>query len=133
MDNKPNNVIRIPNKGISQFYLHWLKFLYPFHKLTEQEMVVGACFLQERQRLSKYISNDDLLDKALVSEDILNTIKDRCNIKNAHFQVLKARLKKKHFFIGDKVNPKMIPNIREKDNEFRLLLWFDIDRTEDEL
>lgn len=96
-------------------------------------MVVGACFLQERQRLSKYISNDDLLDKALVSDDILNTIKDKCNIKNAHFQVLKARLKKKRFFIGDKVNPKMIPNIKGSDNEFRLLLWFDIDRSDDVL
>jgi hypothetical protein len=39
---------------------------------------------------------------------------------------MKNKLKNKHFFIENKINPKLIPNIKDTDGVFQLLLLFDL-------
>ena len=126
MSAKPNNVIRIPSNFNENFFKYWLKFLQPFHNLTEQEMSIGAAFLRERQKLSKVVLDEDVLDRALMDEEIQKKIRGEFSITNQHFQVMKNKLKNKNFFIENKINPKLIPNVKDTDGVFQLLLLFDL-------
>ena len=121
---KPNNVIRIPCT-LDSLFRYWLDFLTPFHNLTSRETDVAAAFLRERYKLSKVILDDNLLDRTLMSEDSQKKLRDECELTNQHFQVIKSKLKAKKFFINEKINPRLIPNISEVNNSFQLLLVYD--------
>lgn len=121
---KPNNVIRVPCT-LDSLFRFWLEFLTPFHTLTERETDVATAFLKERYALSKVILDKDLLDRTLVSEEFQRKLRQECNLTNQHFQVIKSKLKTKKFFINDKINPRLIPNIKEENGYFQLLLVFD--------
>lgn len=124
MGPKPNNTIRIPC-DLSSLFRYWLKFLTPFHNLTSREIDVATAFLKERYRLSKVILDNDLIDRTLMSEESQRKLKQECELTNQHFQVIKSKLKNKKFFKDDKINPRLIPNIKEENGLFRLLLVFD--------
>lgn len=123
-DIKPNNVIRIPCK-VDDVFRYWLEFLTPFHHLTDRELDVATQFLIERHNLSKVILDETILERTLLSEDTQKKIKEMYGIRNQHFQVIKSKLKAKKFFIGDKINPRLIPSVKEDKNSFQLLLLFD--------
>lgn len=121
---KPNNVIRVPC-NLNSLFRYWLEFLTPFHNLTDRETDVATAFLKERYMLSKVILDNNLIDRTLMSEDSQRKLKQECNLTNQHFQVIKSKLKNKKFFIDDKINPKLIPNVRDDNGYFQLLLVFD--------
>ena len=128
MDKKgitPNNIVRIPSNQ-NNIFRHWLEFLSPFHHLTGREMDVGTALLQERYALSKVISDGNLLERILMSEDTHKKIKQEYDLSNQHFQVIKSKLKSKKFLIDNKINPRLIPNIKEDKDTFQLLLLFDM-------
>lgn len=127
-DLKPNNVIRVPCK-IENVFRYWLEFLLPFHHLTEREIDVATQFLIERYKLSKVILDSVILDKTLLSEDTQKKIRLDCDITNQHFQVIKSKLKAKKFFIDDRINPRLIPNIKEDKGNFQLLLLLDYEKS----
>ena len=60
-----------------------------------------------------------------MSEDSQKKLRDECELTNQHFQVIKSKLKAKKFFINEKINPRLIPNISEVNNSFQLLLVYD--------
>lgn len=120
---KPNNVIRIPC-SLDNVFRYWLEFLVPFHKLTSRETDVATAFLKERYNLNKVILDKDLLDRTLMSEGSQRKLRQECGLTNQHFQVIKSKLKNKKFFINDKINPRLIPNIKD-EKLFQLLLVFD--------
>jgi hypothetical protein len=126
---KPNNIIRIPSNK-DTIFRYWLEFLSPFHHLTDREADVATEFLKERYALSKLILDEDLLDRTLMSEESQKKIRLECDLTNQHFQVIKSKLKAKKFFINNKINPRLIPNIdtkgSEDSNSFQLLLLFDM-------
>lgn len=122
---KPNNVIRIPC-DIDNLFHYWLEFLSPFHHLTDREQDVAAAFLRERYNLQKVILSEDLLDRTLMSEESQRDIRESCSLTNQHFQVIKSKLKSKHFLMNDKINPRLIPNVKEDNGVFQLLLLFDV-------
>lgn len=121
---KPNNVIRIPCT-LDSLFRYWLDFLSPFHNLTDRETDVAAAFLKERYKLSKVILDSDLVDRTLMSEESQRKLRQECDLTNQHFQVIKSKLKTKKFFVNDKINPRLIPNINEDIKSFQLLLVFD--------
>lgn len=121
---KPNNVIRIPC-DLNNIFRYWLEFLIPFHNLTSRETDVATAFLKERFRLSKVILDNDLIDRTLMSEESQRKLRQECGLTNQHFQVIKSKLKNKKFFINDKINPKLIPNVKDDNTLFQLLLVFD--------
>lgn len=124
--NGVNNIIRIPTSLQTKFFRYWLEFLSPFHSLSNRELEVAAAFLKKRYELSKYINDEEILNKVLMYTDTLQQIKAECNVSSAHFQVILGKLRKSNVFIGNAINPKFIPkNIEEGDNSFRLLLYFD--------
>jgi hypothetical protein len=121
---KPNNVIRVPCT-LNSLFRYWLDFLSPFHNLTDRETDVAAAFLRERYRLSKVILDSDLVDRTLMSEESQRKLRQECELTNQHFQVIKSKLKNKKFFVNDKINPRLVPNINDMIKSFQLLLVFD--------
>lgn len=121
---KPNNVIRVPCT-LNSLFRYWLDFLSPFHNLTDRETDVAAAFLRERYRLSKVILDSDLVDRTLMSEESQRKLRQECELTNQHFQVIKSKLKNKKFFVNDKINPRLVPNINDVIKSFQLLLVFD--------
>lgn len=125
----PHSVIRIPT-SVDKFFRYWFEFLRPFHSLTNRETDVITSFTKKRFYLSKDISNEDLLDKVLMSDDIKKEVREECNISLPHFQVIMGKLRENKLIVDNKVNPRYIPNIIEKDGNFKLLLLFDLNEAE---
>ena len=123
-----NNVIRIPTSLKGRFFRLWIEFLTPLHGLTNREKDVVASFIKNRFELSSVISDDVLLDKWLMSDDIKTKVKEECGVSEAFFQVILGKLRKTGVIIDGRINPKFIPkNISKDDPSFQLLLYFDLD------
>lgn len=123
-----NNVIRIPTSLKGKFFRIWIEFLTPLHSLTNREKDVVAAFIKARFELSKSITDDALLDKVVMSDDIKAKVKAECNVSDAFFQVILGKLRKTTVIVDGKINPKFIPkSINPDDKAFQLLLYFDLD------
>lgn len=122
--NRINNVITIPTSINGKFFKYWLEFLRPFHKLTEREVDVLACFLRHRYELSKVISDIEVLNKYTMNEETKRQIREECNMSQAHFQVIMTKLKKVKMIENGRINPKFIPRLTKDDTSFQLLLSF---------
>lgn len=119
------NVVRIPCKLDYSFFKMWFMFLQPFHHLTEREMEVATSFVKQRYELSKVVSDNDILDKLVMSEDTKRKVREECNITLPHFQVIMGKLRKNNIIIDGKLNPRYIPRVVEESGSFKLMLLFD--------
>lgn len=126
MERKPNSVIALKGNLSGSFFRMWLEFLRPFHKLTERETDVLATFLKHRFELSKVVSDQEVLNKLTMSEDIKKKVREDCNISQAHFQVIMTKLKKNRVIDNGKINPKFIPRVEQDAKSFQLLLTFEL-------
>ena len=126
MNRKANNVVRIPTSLSGWFFRYWLEFLRPFHQLTDREIDVTTSFIKHRYELSKVIKDNDILDKVTMSEDTKRKVREECNITLPHFQVIMGKLRKSKIIVDGKINPRFIPNIREEEGFFELLLLFEL-------
>lgn len=125
---RANNVIRIPTSLQGKFFRIWIEFLTPLHGLTNREKDVIAAFIKARFELSKSVSDEELLDKIVMSEDIKSKVKEECGVSDAFFQVILGKLRKTNIIINGKINPKYIPkNLTADNSSFQLLLYFDLD------
>lgn len=123
---KINNVITIPTSIQGKFFKFWLEFLRPFHKLTDREIDVMACFLKQRYELSKVIKDPELLNQVAMGEETKRKIREECNITQAYFQVIMTKLKKSKIIDNGRINPKFIPRLEEGSNNFQLLFAFEL-------
>lgn len=119
-----NNVLRIPSKTSDAFFKYWVMFLKPFHKLTDREIDIVACFLKHRHELSKVIKDPDILDRVTLEEVTRKKVMQECNITLSYFTVLLSKLRKRQIIVDGRINPRFIPNIREDEKNFQLLLLF---------
>lgn len=126
MEIQANNLIKVDTSLTGKFFTYWLNFLKPFHQLTTREIEIVATFLKIRYELSKSILDTNILDTVLMSKDVKNRIRKECNMTTSIFQVILTKLKKKKIIIDNKINPKFIPNIKEENGKFILLLYFDL-------
>lgn len=124
MKGEVDNVINIPTSLKGKFFKYWFKFLLPFHNLTDREMDVAAAFLLKRYELSKVINDNNILNSVLMNEDTKREIRDMCELKHQHFQVIMSKLRKAKVLIDNKINPRFIPNVKEENGNFKLLLLF---------
>ena len=120
-----DSIIRIPCKVDSSFFKYWFMFLKPFHHLTEREMDVITSFVKERYELSKVITDSDILDKVTMREDTKRNVREECNMTLPHFQIVMSKLRKSKVIIDNKINPRYIPNIKEENGSFKMMLLFD--------
>ena len=120
-----DNVVRIPCKLDYSFFKMWFMFLQPFHHLTEREMEVATSFVKQRYELSKVVSDNDILDRLVMSEDTKRKVREECNITLRHFQVIMGKLRKNNIIVDGKLNPRYIPRVIEENGSFKLMLLFD--------
>lgn len=122
---KPNNIVVVPiSMGIG-FFRWWCTFLKSFISLTPRELDVTASFLKQRWELSKSIDDPSILDEMVMSESTKKKVIDECEITKQHFYVVMSNLRKNKVIINDKINSRLIPNIRKDDNGcFQLLILF---------
>lgn len=120
-----DNVVRIPCKLDYSFFKMWFMFLQPFHHLTEREMEVATSFVKQRYELSKVVSDNDILDRLVMSEDTKRKVREECNITLPHFQVIIGKLRKNSIIVDGKLNPRYIPRVIEENGSFKLMLLFD--------
>lgn len=125
LNKKANNIVRIPTSLDGKFFRYWFEFLKPFYKLTDRELDVLSCLVKHRYLLSKVIKDSNILDRVTMSEDTKEKVREECNIGKPYFQVIMTKLRKNKLVINGKLNPRFIPNIREEENQFQLLLLFD--------
>lgn len=122
-----NAIINVPCSLEKSFFERWLEFLAPFHTLTNREREVAACFLKHRYILSKAITDNDVLDRVVMSEETKKKVREECNITTSYFQVIMGKFKQTKFIVDNKINPKLIPKgISKDDTSFQLLLNFDL-------
>jgi hypothetical protein len=121
----PHGVISIPTTLDNNFFRHWFEFLRPFHNLTSREMDVITSLTKHRYELSKVIKDDAILDKVVMGDDVRKEVREECNISLPHFQVIMGKLRDSNVIVNNKINPRFIPNIKEEDGNFKLLLLFD--------
>lgn len=126
MERKINNVITVSAPIESKFFEYWLSFIKPLHKLTAREIDVAASFLRQRYKLSKVISDPELLDKITMSDETKRKIREECNVSQAHFQVIMTELKKNKFIVDGKIYQKFIPKIDEGSDYANLLITFEL-------
>ena len=121
---KPNNIVTIPTNHI-EFFKWWCIMLRPFINLTIKEIDVVASFLHQRYELSKSITDPTILDTMVMSNDTKLRVIEECKITQQHFYVIMSNFRKNKVIVGNVLNPKLIPNIREDDNGvFQLLILF---------
>ena len=90
-------------------------------------MDIAASFLLKRYELSKVISDVNILESVLMSEDTKRAIREECGIKQQHFQVIMSKLRKAKIILDNKINPRFVPNVKEEQGNFKLLLLFTFD------
>lgn len=121
-----NNVVRVPCKLDGKFFKYWFDFLQPLHNLTEREKVVAACLLKKRFELSQSITDETILDKYLMSQDIQKQIREECNLKSNHLQVILTKLRKCGVILQDEsINLKFVPKIDITKPSFNLMIYYD--------
>lgn len=127
-----NNVISIPSGLKGNFFRKWVELLAPFHHLTKREQDILAAFIKARFELSHSISDESLLDKVVMSDDVKTKIKEECQVSDAFFQVIIGKLKKQGAIKDGKINPKLIPKkLADDDKSFLCLLYFDLNGGDD--
>ena len=117
---KPNPKLKMSPDG--DFFKVWVAFLKPIHDLTKKEMEVLAAFLQERYRISKKISDLDIVDNLLLSNETRKTICKKCNIKPKHLNVILCKFRMNGVIRNEKIFLNLIPSI-DKDGA-RLMINF---------
>ena len=120
-----DSIVRIPCKVDGKFFRYWFEFLKPFHHLTEREMDVITSFVKQRYELSKVITDSDILDKVTMSEDTKRKVREECGITLPHFQIVMSKLRQSKVIIDNKINPRYIPNVKEENGSFKMMLLFD--------
>lgn len=122
---KVNNVIGLSQTPLGDdFFKLWFMFLKPIHHLTDREIDVIASFTKHRYKLSKVITDTKLLDEILMSEETKRKIREDCKISLTHFQIIMGKLRRSKVIVDNKINPKLIPNIKEDSNNVQLLVIF---------
>lgn len=122
-----DGVVRIPCKLDASFFKMWFLFLQPIHCLTQREMEVAATFIKYRFDLSEKVTDDALLDKLVLSDETKKLVKEECSMTTSHFLVILGKLKKANIIVDNRLNPRYIPKVTKKGNNYKLLLLFDFD------
>ena len=114
------------------FFQLWVEFLKPIHKLTDKEMEVLALYLKYRYKLTKKISDPDIVEERLMSMETRKIIREQCGIKNRHLNVILSKFRKNGVLVKNKENERfyqrLIPSMSK--NGAGLMILFDFKKNE---
>ena len=123
---KNSNIAKIPAKFDLDFFILWLSFLKPFHKLTNNEIKVLAAILLKRHELFRLVKDEHVLNNLLKSTSIRREIRESISMEVSQFNISCTKLRKCSALIDNAPNKRFIPNIEDGSNEYRLILIFDL-------
>lgn len=126
----PHGIIKIPSSLKDSFFKYWFEFLRPLHRLTPRETDVITAFVKQRYELSKLTKDDFMLDQVLMTQEIKEKVRNECGLSLPHFQVIMGKLREGGLIIDGSINKRFIPNIKEEDGHFKLLLLFEFENEE---
>ena len=121
-----SNIAKIPSKFDMDFFILWLSFLKPFHKLATKDIEVLAAYLLKRHELSLLVKDEHTLNNLLRSIDVRKEIRESAGMIVSQFNILCTKLRKTGALVDNVPNKRYIPNIEDGSNEYRLILIFDL-------
>lgn len=121
-----DSIIAVPTSLNGKFFRYWFEFLRPIHKLKDREMDVMSLLLLERFRLAEVIKDEELLDRNLFSKETKHIIAEKCNMNLKCLDTTLTQLRKAKMILNNRINPKFIPAITKEQNNFKLLILFNL-------
>ena len=121
--NKDEKIATI-NVKLKDFFIKWIEFTKPFHKLNPKQSQVLSLLLYHHYLLSFEITNEKILWKSVFDYDTKVLIYEELNIKSSSLENLLSQLRNKNIIIDNKITPYFIPNINKKTKEFKLTFNF---------
>lgn len=132
MGPKIDNAFRVPVSLDASFFRFWVRFSEPFHGLTNRQIDVVVELLYKRFQLSEHITDEDILDSYLMSDEVRKEIREGLQLTPEHYQGLLSQLKKKGMIVDGKLNRQFLPNIKRGATEFNLLINFAFNGTQED-
>lgn len=99
----------------------WLQLTKSLHDLTPEEIKVLAMFLSERNELQDKIIDDDLMNEYLLGTKTRKKIEIALGYEPTRLPNIISAMRKKGAIIGDKINPRFIPNMPKDFDGYRLV------------
>ena len=103
------------------FFKLWLTLIQPYLNLRNKEIEVLSKFLEYRYDISKRVSTDDEINYILFSTKIRKDIQGDLDITESSLNNILASLRKKGYIIDNNINKKLIPNLNDDLNNFKLV------------
>ncbi len=126
-----DSIIPISSSLENGFFRHWLESLRFIHHLTGNQMDVLAAFLKHRFKLSKNISDPELLDRFTLSKETRKRVMAEFNMSAPQLYMVMSALKKSKAIVDGRINSRLIPTITEGANSFKLLIYFNLNKDAD--
>jgi spore coat polysaccharide biosynthesis predicted glycosyltransferase SpsG len=123
MDNVKNATI---NVKVKNFFLRYIEFLQPFHKLQKQQYTVVALLLYYHYQFSKEITNNKILWKTVFDYDTKILITDELGITTQGLENIYTKLRKAKVIIDNEISSVYIPKIDKKSKTFTININFKI-------
>ena len=123
---KNANIAHLKSKDLNDLLKKWLLFTRPIHGLTEAEENILYCFLRKKFEFSASVSSDEIVDRLLFSTDVRKDVMEELGYKMGTFQNYLSSMRAKGVISENKINKKIIPNIKLGDKSFQLIFNFSI-------
>lgn len=108
-----------------KFYILWLTFLKPYHKLANKEIEFLATLLYKRSEIRVSISDDNMVDEMLFNKSIKEEIRIEMGYKNMQvYNNMLRFLRKKNVLVKNKIIKGLIPEL--SGNNYQLIFNFNI-------
>lgn len=121
-----NNInVKTLNVNKEKFFIYWLEFLKPYHKLRDKEVELLGKFLTKRHELLKKVNDNSIVDDMLFDTKIKKDIQKEMNYST--LQVLNnmmTSLRNKGAIVDNKINKGLIPSYDESHDSFKLIFNF---------
>ena len=125
MSKYADDVVRIPC-SLESFFSYWVEVLKPFHKLTNRESEILAAFLSRRYDLSKSISDEDLLDAMLMSDETKADVREMTGLGIPSLYAILKTFEKRKVTINGKINKRFIPKLSDDKDNYKMMFFFEI-------
>src|SRR5690554_6319586 len=105
------SVTKIPC-NLTSFFMYWLMFTSPMHKMSTKDMEILSYILKKRYELSKIVVDDSKIDTFLFSREIRDEIVEEHGITKNSLQVALSHFRKIGVLLeNDQLNKRFIPNL----------------------
>jgi len=105
---------------------YWLKFIKPFHTLSEQPMRILSLLLYFYFDYKEKTSDEDLLWRLLFSYDTKVMISNELDVKVHTVENKLTELRRKKVISKNKIDERFIPNIDKDSKNFSINFLFNI-------